>query len=263
MNLYCNNCGNKGHIYRNCKFPVLSYGIICINNEKLLMIQRKDSICYIEFLRGKYKLENTSYINSLLNRCSVKERHLLSIHTFDELWDKLWFSGKEKKTQTERMIKEYTNSKHKFEQLQQTNLSQLIEQCKNNYDTPEWEFPKGRRSTRESNLQCAIREFEEETDLQSNDYILLENVTPISEEYTGSNNVRYKHIYYIAIYQGVKDLTININKYEQYSEIGDIQWLSVEECYSKIRKDNNTKNDIISSINKFINHWKDDFILKE
>ena len=94
-------------------------------------------------------------------------------------------------------------------------------------------------------------------------YILLENVTPISEEYTGSNNVRYKHIYYIAVYQGVKELTININKYEQYSEIGDIQWLSVEECYSKIRKDNNTKNDIISSINKFINHWKDDFILKE
>ena len=33
MNLYCNNCGNKGHIYRNCKFPVLSYGIICINND--------------------------------------------------------------------------------------------------------------------------------------------------------------------------------------------------------------------------------------
>ena len=51
------------------------------------MIQRKDSICYIEFLRGKYKLDNISYIKNLLNRCSVEERHLLSIHKFDELWE--------------------------------------------------------------------------------------------------------------------------------------------------------------------------------
>ena len=63
MNVYCNNCGNKGHIYKHCKFPVLSYGIICFTNDKyILMIQRKDSINYIEFLRGKYKVDDTKDI---------------------------------------------------------------------------------------------------------------------------------------------------------------------------------------------------------
>ena len=50
--IYCNNCGNEGHLYRHCRLPVLSYGILCINKDKLLMIQRKDSLSYIEFSTG-------------------------------------------------------------------------------------------------------------------------------------------------------------------------------------------------------------------
>ena len=25
---YCNNCGNFGHTYSNCRHPILSYGVI-------------------------------------------------------------------------------------------------------------------------------------------------------------------------------------------------------------------------------------------
>ena len=28
---YCNNCGNYGHSYANCRHPILSYGIILYN----------------------------------------------------------------------------------------------------------------------------------------------------------------------------------------------------------------------------------------
>ena len=60
MNIVCNNCGNKGHLYRDCKHPILSYGILLFHqdihcNFKIVMIERKNSISYIEFLRGKYK----------------------------------------------------------------------------------------------------------------------------------------------------------------------------------------------------------------
>ena len=80
MNIqYCNNCGNEGHLYRHCKLPVLSYGVLLFTNEKkLLMIRRKDSISYIEFLRGKYKLEDSEYILGLLNCCSTKEIDVIS-----------------------------------------------------------------------------------------------------------------------------------------------------------------------------------------
>ena len=264
MEPYCNNCGIKGHIYRHCKLPVLSYGIICFrDDDKILMIQRKDSISYIEFLRGKYSINNESYIYKLLNNCSISERKLLQSLSFDDLWSRLWFMGNTIKNQTDRMIKEYNLSKQSFEQLQKDNtLHTLIERCTTEYNTPEWEFPKGRRSHKETNLQCSIREFEEETDIHTDEYILLENIYPLSEEYTGSNRVRYKHIYYYALYNGSRELSINKDKYEQFSEIGDIQWLSIPECISKIRDGYPTKLDIIHKLDNFIKNWKRDLILK-
>ena len=45
--IYCNNCGIKGHLYKDCKRPVLSCGNIIFRLDKeepeILMIQRKDS----------------------------------------------------------------------------------------------------------------------------------------------------------------------------------------------------------------------------
>lgn len=261
--VYCNNCGNEGHVYRQCRLPVLSYGILCINKEnKVLMIRRKDSLSYIEFLRGKYSIDDIPYIQKLLNTCSVNERELLKTLSFDELWKQLWFQTSEKK-QTDRMVKEQKDSKKKFEQLKSSNLLSLIQNCDIYYETPEWEFPKGRRSSHETNMKCAIREFEEETDLSCDEYILLDNVVPLSEEYMGSNGVRYKHIYYLAFYKGNRELSINDSKYEQFSEIGDICWLSLEECSQKIRKEQPTKLEIIKQVNEFIDGWECDFNLKE
>lgn len=261
--VYCNNCGNEGHLYRQCRLPVLSYGVICINHDKILMIRRKDSLSYIEFLRGKYDLEDHGYIKKLLNGCSLEERNNLKNFSFDQLWDKLWFIQGERKPQTERMIKEYKQSKTKLEFLQNTHLFPLIDTCSVNYTEPEWEFPKGRRSNHETNMKCAIREFEEETDLTNKEYTLLDNVTPLSEEYVGSNGVRYKHIYYLAFYKGDRDLSINTNRFEQFSEIGDISWLTIEECSSKLRKEQTSKQMILQQLDEFCKRWNHDFNLKE
>lgn len=260
--IYCNNCGNEGHLYRHCRLPVLSYGILCIDKDKVLMIQRKDSLSYIEFLRGKYDIYDSKYLVKLFNGCSLEERENIKKLSFDELWQKLWFSL-EPKTQTERMIKEYHKSKENFENLKRKNINELLDSCHTNYTTPEWEFPKGRRSNRETNMKCAVREFEEETDLNDEEYILLDNVVPLSEEYIGSNGVRYKHIYYIAFYKGSRDLKINTRRYEQYTEIADLAWLSFDECFKILRKEQSTKNDVLRKLQKFNEMWANDFNLKE
>ena len=74
---YCNNCGNYGHVYKNCRHPILSYGIILYhkckktNEIKIVMIERKDSLSYIEFLRGKYSsIFNLEYLKLLFSRMS-------------------------------------------------------------------------------------------------------------------------------------------------------------------------------------------------
>ena len=87
---YCNNCGNYGHLYKNCRHPILSYGIIlyhrCKDTEeiKIVMIERKDSLAYIEFLRGKYKsIYDTEYIELLFSRFSKEELEKIDKYDFN------------------------------------------------------------------------------------------------------------------------------------------------------------------------------------
>ena len=251
--IYCNNCGNIGHIYRQCRLPVLSYGVICINKEnKVLMIQRKDSLSYIEFLRGKYELNDDNYILSLLNGCSLKERELIKNTSFDKLWEILWFSGKEKKKQTDRMIKEYTNSKYKFETLGSEKINNLIKKCTIHHKNPEWEIPKGRRKGYENNKDCAIREFSEETNITNDSYKLINNIIPLVEEYKGINGVRYKHIYYIAKNLENIKLTIDKDNFSQISEISNLSWQTYNEAIRNIRDYNVEKKNVLTQINSIL-----------
>ena len=57
MDNYCNNCGKQGHLYHQCKLPITSNGIIAFRKNKTseleyLMICRKDSLGYIDLIRG-------------------------------------------------------------------------------------------------------------------------------------------------------------------------------------------------------------------
>ena len=52
---------------------------------RYLLIQRKDTLGFIEFLRGKYKELDHKYIQQLLEMMTVCEIDKLKKHTFDEL----------------------------------------------------------------------------------------------------------------------------------------------------------------------------------
>ena len=47
--IICLNCGRKGHIYKKCHLPIVSFGIICvkINNLDLSQINLKDFLLLI------------------------------------------------------------------------------------------------------------------------------------------------------------------------------------------------------------------------
>ena len=67
---FCGNCGKRGHVYRKCLAPITSLGVIVYrwNNEKkreYLMIRRRDTLGFVEFMRGKYNLSNCPYIYEL------------------------------------------------------------------------------------------------------------------------------------------------------------------------------------------------------
>ena len=64
-NKYCGNCGGIIHTYKQCKHPITSNGVILYKNNdstsnlvddkyKFLMIQRKDTLGFIELLLMSY-----------------------------------------------------------------------------------------------------------------------------------------------------------------------------------------------------------------
>lgn len=92
----CNNCGKQGHTFKQCKNPITSYGVIVfrispVNQEReYLMIRRKDTLGYIDFMRGKYSVSNQTYILNMIHQMTTQEKNKLKCFTFDELWRDLW-----------------------------------------------------------------------------------------------------------------------------------------------------------------------------
>ena len=79
--MYCNNCGKKSHIYKECLLPKISLGIkLYTYIDKVLhylLVRRKDTIGYIEFLRGKYIKNDIEYIQTLFNQMTNQEHKML------------------------------------------------------------------------------------------------------------------------------------------------------------------------------------------
>jgi 8-oxo-dGTP pyrophosphatase MutT (NUDIX family) len=257
--VYCSNCGKQGHLYKQCNDAVTSYGIILYKeiDKKLhyLLIRRKDSLSYVEFIRGRYNINNMDYILLLLDGMTIDEKNRVLTTDFDELWNMLWI-----KPNSKQHKKEYSSSLDKFNHLRNkketdTNISilgYLIEKSKTKWDIPEWGFPKGRRNLYESDLDCAEREFVEESGVSKKDYIILRHINPIYEVFTGSNNIRYKHIYYIALCISDIDLTVNRENKYQAAEIGDIGWFNYISSMKMIRSTNHEKKMVLNRTHNII-----------
>ena len=94
----CNNCGKQGHTFKQCKNPITSFGVIVfrinpLQQREYLMIRRKDTLGYIDFMRGKYSASNQKYILNMIQQMTVQEKYKLKNYSFDELWRDLWLDG--------------------------------------------------------------------------------------------------------------------------------------------------------------------------
>jgi len=263
-NNFCNNCGKQGHLFHQCKLPITSYGIILFryHEEKgfqFLMIRRKDSFGYIDIIRGKYSPYHLEQIQNSINEMSTTEKNRLLVEPFDKLWKMMWGDNNTPQYRTEELVsaKKFDVIKHGIKSSTgKIGLQELIANSNTSWEETEWEFPKGRRNYQEKDLDCALREFEEETGYDQKTISVVENVLPFEELFVGSNHKSYKHKYFLA---SMNQESVNNDETMtsfQKTEVSKMEWKTLDECLSSIRPYNLEKKKLIHNIYKVLQEYR-------
>lgn len=226
------------------------------------MIQRKDSLCYVEFIRGNYDLKNRNYMLGLFDRMTENEKNKLRNNSFDVLWNGLWVDN------NKRNHSNYRHTRDKFHKLKNgfhlrsndtlvfVSLDTLLDMSKNSLFEQEWDFPKGRRKLGEKDFTCALREFQEESNVSADEVVFYDPYKHFEEIYLSNNKIRYKNIYFIAEYintQCSESLPLfDSNNINQTKEVRDVQWLSYDLVLSKLKDRQFEKTELFNLVNNNI-----------
>lgn len=247
-------------MFKTCKDPVTSCGILLLRGlndpitlpsnpytTSILMVKRKDSMAYMEFIRGKYDPLDTDYIQRLMKNMTRQEQERIVTQEFDTLWTTLWGIGRDTRSS------EYYTAKERYEAICR---KQLIHQVPSSFTDPEWGFPKGRRSKGESDLECAVREFWEETNIISEAYTVIPTLS-FTEIFTGTNDVKYKHTYFIALLKdssllpNEKNLTVT-----QRREVSEVGWKTLTEAKQITRPHYIERKKILTEVERTIQEYE-------
>ena len=207
-----------------------SYGIILVREYKgsyqALMTCRRNTYAFDAFVLGKYSMrKDKSRVKKMFDEMTPDE--LTDILTLD--FKKLWWRF---------CLKEESNNPFYIKKQTKFSLSFLSDGgkiLKNMLLEAEpkgksvWEFSKGRKSNiNETNLETAIREFQEETNIGLNHYCFLDDKTRYSTFV--SDGVKYKNMYYIAFLKNENvNISLSLKHLQQLSEVKEIQWMDIND----------------------------------
>ena len=205
---------------------------------QFMLVKRRNSLNYIEFIRGKYDITNYEYIIKLFNMMTFDEKRLFREYdNFDVIRTIIGL----KRENNYKL--EYDEAKKKFNELRNNTdgnmIFKLLDKSYTRWTTPEWGIPKGRRNHKEYDIECAVREFVEETGIKYKHINVYRNVKPLEEIYKGINGVVYKHIYYLASIKENDDARMNIEIIEKGGQINyevcNVKLFNLRECHRIIR----------------------------
>lgn len=236
---------------------VTSYGLILFHvhqedgEPRFLLYQRRDSFQYLEFIRGLWRSE--AKLPELFAGMTREERQRLHEFTFVELWNDLWVDHT-----CYSFKKGFARAKHKYDSLRQEEdkIKFYLDSTTSTVNAPPWGFPKGRKHSTEEYIECAVREFVEETKIPSETFRVWEHLLPRVETVKGFDDKVYKAHYFIAnaktmhvpprvsTPQCVRASTIS-------EEACDVRWVTYAEAWALLDA---KKRKILSNVLEVIRH---------
>lgn len=202
-------------------------------NLSFLLIRRKHTLGFMEFVRGHYKIDNIEGIIYLFKQMIEYEIELIGKKDFDLIWEYTWGINSKNREY------EYNLSKDKFTKLIEgfdeiLDLDFYVSNVKPKFTSPEWGFPKGRRNFGESDLECGLREFQEETSIDINNITIID-IEPFEEKFTGTNGILYRHVYFLSYTKDFNKIDLDKTNKSQKEEIGDIGFYNFYDSIDMIR----------------------------
>ena len=255
---YCNNCSKRGHSFYQCNIPITSLGVVVFREHpalgrQYLMIRRKDTLGFIDFMRGKYAVCDRGYILNMVRQMTDAEKAALAEKDFDALWTRVWGCN----SCAPRYNADKELSRDKFGELCVAaprgsgfpggGLDELLTESRAfpGWTEAEWGFPKGRRNFHERDFDCAVREMAEETGYAADSALHIKNVQPFEEVFVGSNYRAYMHRYFLMRMDYARSLVRG--EFER-GEVSMVDWKSHAECVSCIRSYNAEKRAVIDNV---------------
>lgn len=189
---------------------------------EILLVCKRYTYAFNNFAHGKYNSNDAAGMINLFSGMTVDEKlDILSLR-FEMIWYRVWLDSPRSAS--------YYTAKHKFEDAfvmdGGVKLRKLINKSSNSQRL--WEIPKGRKKNKnEPDINCAIREFYEETCVAKKSYRLFPKAKR-TYSYT-DGGIKYINTYYIAYTKHNIEPRINFEARDQLDEVSDIRWMSIDE----------------------------------
>jgi len=204
-----------------------------------LLIQRKHSFAFIEFIKGNYDVTSSfRCISHLTKEMTNDERNSILTMNYYELMEHVWKIPIKRQYNN---FKEYKYNKIKI-------LFSAKIKSEYNRTTNDWGFPKGKSEHNESNLNAALREFKEETGINDRLLEVINDTSPYKENLLGTDFLHYEYNYYLSYLDDYSCMN------SKSFEIGDIKMLKTTDAIGKFIK-NDIKSRYIYNINILVMNY--------
>jgi 8-oxo-dGTP pyrophosphatase MutT (NUDIX family) len=207
----------------------ISCGIVCYRNvisgaqqrHEILLIKKRITYAFSVFVNGLYDPHNRENIMRVLNAMTVDEKILVLSQDFGAMWKHIWLSLDPKRA--------FIQCLRKFEDAFMVDGGERLKRliwATTSSGQLRWEIPKGRKThPEEMDLQCAVREFIEETGISKSSFTIYPSLK--RKELYSDDGRLYETIYFGAVTRG--NFKLMVSELDQMSEISDIRWATLQE----------------------------------